>query len=91
MYYERIDVHCFEPIDQKVIYTLTNHLGKSIWQHIIFLFTRAGITSISSGLCYNFLIKKRVEMIMRVLCEVISSQALLVALIENSETKKKRP
>jgi len=87
MYCERADLYRFEPIDEKVIYTVTKVFGESIWQRTMHVFTRAGSISIPSGQTYDQFIGKRAEMFSKYVKKFCRSCALPVSLVENLVTR----
>jgi GTP-binding protein EngB required for normal cell division len=49
MFCERIDIYRIEPIDRKVIDAVNTLLGKDIWRHAMFVFTRAYVVNSPNG------------------------------------------
>jgi ribosome biogenesis GTPase A len=49
MFCERIDIYRIEPIDRRVIDAVSTLLGKDIWRHAMFVFTRAYVVNSPNG------------------------------------------
>lgn len=49
MFFERIDMYRVEPIDRRVMESITAHFGKRLWQRTILVFTRAGMSCLPDG------------------------------------------
>jgi hypothetical protein len=86
MFCERIDIYRIEPIDRRVIDAVSTLLGKDIWRHAMFVFTRAYVANPPDGLTFEEFVNRRIHMMRSTVATRIATN-IPVALVENLRAK----